>query len=132
MPAGGATDVDPNAPIELVFSRPMQAGMEALAALHLGDVAGPVVPGAWAWSDDGTRLTFSPTDALESQTSHTLHLGGGMMDADGRALGYEHCLDQHDARWATGQMMGGNGGMMGPGWRHSNGTYGMTFTFTTR
>lgn len=58
VPAGGATDVDPNAPIELVFSRPMQAGMEAFATLHLGDVAGPVTPrgtptGAW------TRATMS-------------------------------------------------------------------------
>jgi hypothetical protein len=29
-------------------------------------------------------------------------------------------------------MMGGNGGMMGSGWAHPNGTYGMIFTFTTR
>jgi len=32
--------------------------------------------------------------------------------------------------WGGG-MMGGMGSMMGPGWQHHNGTYGMVFTFTT-
>ena len=132
VPTGGATDVDPNAPIELVFSRPMQAGMEAFAALHAGDTAGPVFPGGWAWSNDRTRLTFTPAGPLDAGTAYTIHMGGRMIDADGRALGYEHCLDQHGGRWATDQMMGDNGGMMGAGWRHTNGTYGMAFTFTTR
>ena len=34
-------------------------------------------------------------------------------------------------QWASGTMMGSNTGMMGPGWQHANGTYGMIFTFTT-
>jgi hypothetical protein len=29
-------------------------------------------------------------------------------------------------------MVGGNGSMMGQGWRHTNGTNGMVFAFTTR
>lgn len=29
-------------------------------------------------------------------------------------------------------MMGAGGTMMGPGWRHANGSYGMIFEFTTR
>jgi hypothetical protein len=28
-------------------------------------------------------------------------------------------------------MMGGSYGMMGSGWQHANGTYGMVFSFTT-
>jgi hypothetical protein len=131
-PDGGATDVDPAGPIALTFSGPMRAGMEDYIAMHRGEVAGPVVPGSWAWSDNRTRLSFTPTSPLDPGTAYTIHLGGGMMDAGGRALGYEHCLDQHGGRWATDQMMGANGGMMGSGWQHANGTYGMTFTFTTR
>jgi hypothetical protein len=131
-PSGGATDVDPSAPVTVVFSGPMRAGMEAYVVLHLADVAGSVVPGAWAWSDDQTRLAFTPAELLAGGTTYVLHMGGGMMDADGYALGYDHCVDQHGGNWANEDMMGGNSGMMGSGWAHPNGTYGMIFTFTTR
>jgi hypothetical protein len=30
-----------------------------------------------------------------------------------------------------GSMMGGMSNMMGSGWQHANGTYGMVFSFTT-
>ncbi|HET7038577.1 MAG TPA: Ig-like domain-containing protein [Gemmatimonadales bacterium] len=132
IPSGGATDVDPSSPVTVMFSGPMQAGMEAYMALHLGAVAGPAVPGAWAWSDGLTRLTFTPADPLEAGTMYVLHMGGGMMDADGDMLDFGHCGDAHGGQWATGGMMGGNGGMMGSGWQHTNGSYGMVFSFTTR
>lgn len=78
VPSGGAVGVDPNAPIVVTFSHPMQSGMEQYAALHEGGVTGPVVAGTWAWSDDRTALTFTPAQALKAQTPYTLHLGGGM------------------------------------------------------
>jgi len=39
-------------------------------------------------------------------------------------------------QWIMGGMMGGSDGggswgMMGSGWRNTNGSYGMAFTFTT-
>ena len=47
-------------------------------------------------------------------------------DRDGSGMG---------GQWATASMMGNGmgmaGSMMGTGWRHSNGTYGMVFSFTT-
>jgi hypothetical protein len=132
VPNGGASDVDPAGSIVLTFSRSMQAGMETYVAMHRGDAAGPTVPGAWSWSDDRTRLTYTPAGPLDPGTAYTIHMGGRMMDVDGRTLGYEHCLDQHGGRWATDQMMGGNGDMMDQGWRDTNGTNGMVFTFTTR
>ncbi len=131
-PSGSSTDVDPNAPITVVFSAPMGTGMEAFMALHLGDVTGPVVPGAWAWSQNRTELTFTPAAALEPGTGYAIHMGGGMMDADGDVLDFGHCGSEHGGQWATGGMMGGNGGMMGAAWQHANGTYGMIFGFTTR
>jgi hypothetical protein len=55
-----------------------------------------------------------------------------MRDRMGSALDYEQCVGQHGGQWATGGMMGmGDSSMMGSGWRHANGSYGMVFTFTT-
>jgi len=136
VPAGGTTDVDPNAPIVVEFSHAMRMGMEQYAALHEGDVTGPVVQGSSSWSSDRLRLTFTPAAPLKSGTRYALHLGGGMLDANGNLLNYDHCTSQHAGQWATrsmmgGSMMGGMGTMMGTGWRHANGSYGMVFTFTT-
>ncbi len=138
VPAGGATGVDPNAPIVVTFSHPMQPGMEQYVALHEGDVNGPVVAGMWTWSDDRSALTFTPAQPLQAQTQYTLHLGGGMRATDGGFVDYGPCVGQYGGQWATQQMMGGGGGggmmgggMMGTGWRHPNGTYGMVFTFAT-
>ena len=133
VPAGGATGVDPTAPIVATFSHAMQAGMEQYVALHQGDVAGPVVPGAWMWSDDRTTLTFTPLQPLAPHATYTLHLGGGMRASDGGFVDFEHCVAQHGGAWATGSMMTGGrmNDMMGAGWRHPNGSFGMTFTFTT-
>src|SRR5574341_1793892 len=128
VPAGGTTNVDPSAPVVIEFSHAMRMGMEQYAALHEGEVTGPVVQGTWSWSADGLTLTFTPAAPLTHQARYTLHLGGGMMDADGNLLNYDHCTSQHGGQWATQSMMGGsmmggsmmgqNGGMMGGGWEH--------------
>lgn len=134
VPTGGATAVDPSAPIVVTFSHAMRSGMEQYAALHEGDVSGPVVSGSWAWSTDRTVLTFTPVQPLKPQTPYTLHLGGGMRDSDGGFVDYGPCVGQYGGQWATQGMMGGGmmgGNMMGEAWRHPNGTYGMVFTFTT-
>jgi len=135
-PAGGVVGVDPDAVVEIAFSSPMQAGMEAYAALHVGPVTGPEVPGMWSWADDRTRLRFAPEAFLAGGMQYTIHLGGGMMDAAGRAINYQSCVDQYGGMWATaGRMSGGmmaGRDMMGDGWRDANGTYGMLFPFRTR
>ena len=124
-----ATGVDPASPIVVTFSHAIMPGMEEYAALHEGDVTGPVVVGTWTWSANRTQLTFTPAARLKAETQYTLHIGGGMRDAMGNPINYEYCLG-HGGRWATQQMMG-NQNMMGSGWRNGNGTYGMVFTFTT-
>ncbi len=136
VPAGGATNVDPNGPIVVEFSHAMRMGMEQYAALHEGDVTGPVVSGTWAWSGGHSRLTFTPTVPFKPAIQYTIHLGGGVLDANGNRLNYDHCTSQHGGQWATQSMMGGSmmsgmSGMMGTGWHHANGTYGMVFGFTT-
>jgi hypothetical protein len=135
VPGGGATGVDRNAPIVVVFSHAMQAGMERYEALHEGTLTGPTVPGVREWWPDRTRLKFTPAEPLQPATQYTLHLGGGMRAADGGFVDYGACPEQHGGRWATrpsrGSGMMGGGEMMGAGWRHPNGSYGMVFTFTT-
>jgi hypothetical protein len=140
-PAGDQTGVDPAAPIVIEFSHAMGAGMEMYVTLHEGEgVSGPLMQGTAEWSPDRTSLTFTPAAALEPQTSYTIHIGGGMRDEDGHIIDMEEHGPGMGGEWATRQMMedrmmGGGmmGGddMMGPGWQHANGTFGMLFTFTT-
>lgn len=139
QPTGGTVNVDPGATISLTLTHPMQ--MEVFAALHEGDgVDGPLVDGTWTWSTDRTQLTFTPDTPLQAQSEYTIHIGGGMRDADGDVVDLEEHRHDMGGEWATrqmvedrmmgGRMMGGDD-MMGPGWQHANGTFGMLFTFTT-
>ncbi|MBI4544088.1 MAG: Ig-like domain-containing protein [Gemmatimonadetes bacterium] len=137
VPAGGSTNVDPNAPIVVEFTHAMMAGMEQYIAPHEGDVTGPVVPGSWTWNPARTRAIFTPSSPLRSGTRYAIHLGGGMKDASGNTMGFQQHGQHMGGQWATGSMMtgggmmGGNTSMMGAGWQHANGTYGMVFSFTT-
>ncbi len=140
-PSGGATGVDPSVPIVVKFDHAMLAGMEMYVSLHEGDVTGPIVAGTAAWSSDRTALFFKPAGALQAAKRYTLHLGGGMKDADANPIDMTTHGMPMGGQWATGQMMtgagmmGGGGPMsgqeMGPGWMGSNGMYGMVFGFTT-
>lgn len=136
QPAGGATGVDPAASIAVGFDHEMMSGMEEFMALHTGTVNGPTVPGGWTWSDGHTRVTFHPAAPLMPHTRYVIHLGGGLMDAQGHMAGFEHGAVM-GGMWVSrstmgGGMMGGAGTMMGPGWRHPNGSQGMMFEFTTK
>lgn len=142
-PAGGATGVDPTAPIVIRFSHAMPMADDMYVSLHQDSLAGPLVTGAATWSTDGTTLTFQPAAPLRSHTTYVLHLGGALKDQAGNVVNLSNC-----GRWggqpATSGMMGGGmgGGMMGggsggagemgPGWQTpGSNTYGMVFTFTT-
>jgi hypothetical protein len=146
IPQGGTTGVDPNGPVVIEFTHPMQQGMEEYADVHEGDVEGPLVEGSWSWNAEFTKLTFTPFAPLKSQTQYVVHIGGGMMDEGGNPINYgQHGLGM-GGHWMTqemhqggqhgygGGMGGGMGGGtgMGSGWTHpTNGSYGMVFTFTT-
>ncbi len=88
QPTGGTVNVDPGATVSLTFTHPME--MEVFAALHEGDgMDGPLVDGTWTWSADRTQLTFTPDTPLQAQSEYTIHIGGGMQDADGDAVDLE-------------------------------------------
>lgn len=146
VPAGGATSVDPAAPITLTFTHAMPAAAQMYVELREGSLTGPVVAGTARWSADGTVLTFTPAAVLKAATTYVLHVGGGMVDAAGDSVDYSQC-PRYGGQPATAGMMGlgaggggmgggmGGGGMAngntGAGWRGGDGNYGMAFTFTT-
>lgn len=132
-PAGGALGVSTTPDIVFRFSGPMMTGMEQYAALHQGGLTAPTMPMTCTWSDGGQTLTCRPNQPLDALTPCTIHLGGGMLDAEGRPLGLERHGPGMGGQWVTSGMMGGQTGMMGPGWTSPNGSgYGMMFGFTTR
>lgn len=135
-PAGGSSGVAVNEPVVVRFDHPMHEHATDLAAVHEGDVKGPVVSGTWTMEENGTVMRFVPDEQWSAATTYTVHLGGGMRDAGGHMVDFESHGTSMGGMWADGGMMGGGmmGGdhpHMGGGWEHANGSYGMTFAFTT-
>lgn len=136
-PVGGSTGVPTSTSITLRFGAAMAVAMEQYVDLHAGSIAGPVVSLSCAWSPDRTTLTCAPTASLTPRTTYVFHLGGGMMTQAGQTLDYALHGPAMGGQWLMGGMMGAaHGGqpwsMMGPGWRHANGSYGMQFSFSTQ
>ncbi len=139
-PASGTIGVDPTKPVAINFSHQMMTGMEMLVVLHEGTVTGPQVAGSSVWSSDRTVLTFTPSAALKAKTTYILHLSPSLQGANGQMINMT-AGGMMGGQFVTGGMMGSaaggmmNGqwgpGMMGAGWRASDGTFGMFFTFTT-
>ncbi|MDX2057214.1 MAG: Ig-like domain-containing protein [Gemmatimonadales bacterium] len=130
-PAGGATGVSATPDIVLAFSRSMMPGMEQFVALHQGGVTGLTTSMRCSWSDRQKTLTCRPDAALAPGTRYTVHVGGGMMDADGQSVGMDRYGMKMGGQCATAGMMDGRGDMMGAGWGQANGFYGMMFEFVT-
>jgi hypothetical protein len=110
------------APIDS-FTHPMMAGMERYASLKARHDRA-VVRGPDLVSDRFDSFTL----AALPRNAYTIHIGGGLRDRRNR-VDHGACGAQGGVNAPAG-MMGGHG-MMGDGWRHSNGGYGMLFSFTT-
>ena len=136
-PAAGATDVDPAGTMTIRFSGPMATGMQQYVDLHQGDISGPIVPMSCTMSADRAAITCTPAQPLEHRTRYTLHMGSGMMDAQGHHAEIEQHAMGMGGQPVTGGMMGGmHGGepmgMMGADWSDpADGHMGMAFGFTT-
>lgn len=132
VPEGGASNVASDADVEVTFDGPMHDDASDFADLHRGDGTGPMVAGSWSLEENGTMMRLHPDESLDPGTEYTVHLGGGMMDAEGHDVDMETHGTSMGGMWEDGSMMGGGmGSHMGDGWQHENGTYGMVFTFTT-
>src|SRR5215510_4215553 len=135
-PTGGATAVNSATVVTMTFNHAMMPAMQAYVDLHTGGVTGPVVSCTAAWSSDSMTLTLTPMAPLMPRTMYSLHVGGGMRDADGQVIDMSQYGPMMGGDWADGGMMTGGGMMnpdhdeMGPGWLGPNGKYGMVFSFT--
>jgi Bacterial Ig-like domain len=135
-PTPGAMGVDPATVMTMHFSAAMQTSMMQYVDLHQGTIAGSVVPMTCSWSSDNTTLTCQPIQPLQHGTSYVLHMGGGMMNANGDPVDVEHYGMTIGGQPVSGGMMGGmhggqGTGMMGGSWMDPDGHDGMEFTFTT-
>ena len=135
-PGGGSMGVSVGTPLEFHWGTPMGVGMEQYVDLHMGDLSGPVVPMSCAWAGDQTTLVCTPGSPLRPGRQYIVHVGGGMADAAGQVIDMNMYGPGFGGQWIQGGMMSGSHGgmawgMMGGGWQHSNGAYGMAFTFTT-
>lgn len=137
IPAAGAADVDTNAQIEVRFDSPIAPGAGHPIALQVGDCPGPVVAGTWSRTADGMGLSFTPTQTLDPSTRYTIHVGGGMTDADGGIINLDLNGPALGGTWVTLEMVMGMTAMgmgpshSGPQWLSLNGMYGLAFAFTT-
>ena len=135
FPAAGAEGVALDIGVEVTFDAPLEAGSAYPIALQLGDCPGPVVAGVWSRTDDGTGLTFTPSEPLAPSTLYTIHVGGGLPDVRGARVD----LDRHGptlgGAWVTREMvmgmtmMGMSASHSGPEWQSPNGKYGLAFSF---
>ena len=132
-PANGSVAA-PTTVVSVTFSHAMIQGAEMLVLLHESSITGPVVSGSSVWSIDRRTLTFTPATTLRAATTYLLHLGPGLRAADGAGVNHQSCNMLGGRNVGPGMMSGGgvgSGMMTGAGWRTSDGTYGMFFTFTT-
>lgn len=135
-PQGGMMGVAGSTSMVFRFGAAMGIGMEQFVDLHMRDLAGATMPMNCGWSSDRTTLTCTPQGPLSPRTTYFIHLGGGMMTQAGQTLDYSPYGPMMGGQWITGGMMGSShaGGawtMMVPNWHNANGSYGMTFSFTT-
>ena len=137
IPAAGAAGVDVNAQIEVRFDSPIASGAGHPIALQVGDCPGPVVAGTWSRTADGMGLRFTSTQPLYPSTRYTIHVGGGLTDADGAIMNLDLNGPALGGTWVTLDMVMGMTGMgmgqshSGPEWLYLNGMYGLAFAFTT-
>ena len=142
QPAVGAQNVTTQTQVTVTFDGPVSADALALMALQEGACPAPVVAGQWQLADDGLSATFTPAMDLRPAMMYSLHVGGRLTDAMGRVVDIEQHGPGLGGEWVTMEMAGGMTGMgmgmggtavnhTGFGWMHSEGRYGLAFSFTT-
>ncbi|MCK4265703.1 MAG: Ig-like domain-containing protein [Thermoplasmata archaeon] len=88
IPADGDVDVDPETPIIMIFSEPMNiSSVETSFTYSNGTQNFTIQNGSVSWNVEHTRMTFAPAVALDRNTTHTCHLNGSMAcDVGGKLL----------------------------------------------
>ena len=85
-PAGGSVSSSTTPTVMIRFSSAMKSGMEQYVDLHDGTIAGPIIPMHCTMAADRTAISCTPDHPLAAHGTSILHIGAGMMDADGRMV----------------------------------------------
>ena len=107
-PANGSKGIDPEAPIVIQFSEPMDRG-SVEAAFNLSLEGGAEVAGTFSWSADDRTLTFTPTEPLGKGKAYHVTVGPGAEDLAGNPPG---AVD-YTFKTAPEAEDGGLGGVVG-------------------
>ncbi len=88
-PANSQVDVDPNTPIIITFSEPMnQSSVEEAFSYTNDTLTFTIGNGTQVWNGDRTMITFYPDPALELNQTYTFNLNGSMVrDIGGKIIG---------------------------------------------
>ena len=77
-----------DASVELNFNQPMDASSVEASTQFL-DSGSNAVQGEFSWNEDGTVLTFTPSNLLRRDSDYTIILGEDAQTGGGTPLGYE-------------------------------------------
>ncbi|MHB8845762.1 MAG: Ig-like domain-containing protein [Nitrospirota bacterium] len=87
LPADGAVKIEPNTPIEISFSEPLDKLTITSANITVKNSAGSAVSGAFSVNAESTIVTFYPAALLASETAYTVSiLGNTLKDLQGNAM----------------------------------------------
>jgi hypothetical protein len=86
-PGNGSTGVEPNVPVVITFSEPVDRSTVTAANIVLTDDAGVTVGGAFSVNPEGTVVSLYPAADLASETLHTLSISSNIRDLQGYPLG---------------------------------------------
>jgi hypothetical protein len=87
VPASSATNVQPNAPIKVTFSRPMDGSTITGSTFTLKRADGTAIPATVSYDDITFTATLQPAFDLELETGYTARLEASIKAANGIALG---------------------------------------------
>jgi hypothetical protein len=101
-PYNGSEDVPPDAPVVVRFNQPVEHG-SVQAAFKLRKVAGPELPGSYAWSRDSTVMTFTAASLLEFEQTYRASFEGRVKTAGGTPADLQGGTPTNSWRFTTVQ-----------------------------
>jgi uncharacterized Zn-binding protein involved in type VI secretion len=86
-PTNGAINVQPDVPVVITFSKPMDKNSVTSSTLVVRGAGNAVIPGMITWNAEATIATFYPTEAFSQETSYTVTIAGTVRDLQSYQLG---------------------------------------------
>jgi hypothetical protein len=89
-PTNGAINVQPDVPVVVTFSKPMDKSTVNSQTLKLTNSSNSEsIPGVITWNIDSKTVTFYPADAFKQETSYSVNIAASVKDVQGYPLGQD-------------------------------------------